>query len=234
MSCHVRPIVTLRRLRFGGLLAALAMLFSGPSARGADLVIEMRMMQQVSPGSFGNAMEIDLVNTSSTNSYTLAGFNVGIDVAFPIILNSVTDIAASNYVFAGNTSGLTLSGQSPSYAISDQVMNSQSPTTLAPDTTFGLGLVLFSVASDASAGPEAVTIDPSTTLVSEGGHGGGGGGHAGGSGSSLDYTSQAGTILISSVPEPSSVVAGGTALVILTAAFWVRRHRAAGRDRADR
>ncbi len=220
MATFGRLVSTRLRLRWAGPVAGLAMLFSCAFAMGSDLVIEVRMNPEVTPGSSGDTLEIDLANTSSTNSYTLSAFSVGVDVGYPITVSSVNEMTAATYVFAGNSSGLTLSGLSPFYTISDQA--SISNPTLAPDTTWGLGLLSFSVAPGASPGPVAVTIDPSSQLTGSAGRGGFGGGHGG----SLSYTWQSGTIIVvSSVPEPSSVVAGGTAVAILAGAIWVRRRR---------
>jgi hypothetical protein len=211
MACFACLSITRLRLRSAGLVAALAMaLFSGASARGADLRIEMRMTPEAHPGSSGNVAEIDLVNTSPTNSYTLSAFSIGLEVNFPITINSVNDMTAATYVFTGNSSGVSIVGQTPFYTISDQVMNSQSPTTLAPDTTWGLFSFIYAVDPSATPGSVAVTIEPTSQLT-------------GGDGNSLDCTEQSGSIVITSVPEPSSLLMGGTALAILTGALWVRR-----------
>jgi hypothetical protein len=210
------------------------------TARAGSLVVEVVPVNTnvtVPPGSAGT-FELDLLNpATNTQSFNVAGFQfelqapVGSGVLFT---NATTSTAAATYIFAGNSIADSLFGGSlivspppppPTNDLQgfDTVATPGTFTALNPGNSFGLGLISFTV--DASAAPGVVPVSiipfdsntaPNGTLISDN------------QGGSIPFTTSDGTITIqarSVVPEPTSIISGLTALLVLAGFHGVHRVR---------
>ena len=233
----VRP----RRLAPLGAMAAAVVLLGAIghpiTARAGSLVVEVVPANtNVTAGSVGT-LELDLLNTSSTQSFNVAGFQFELQVpsnSGVLFTNATTSTAAATYIFAGNSTADSLFGGSlivsppPPPATSDlqgfdTVATSGTFTTLNPGNSFGLGLISFTVGASAASGTVPVSIipfdintAPNGTLISDN------------QGGSIPFTTSNGTITIQAgttvVPEPSTltltIVGGGGSILLSLVLRW--------------
>ena len=231
----VRP----RRLTPLGAMAAAVVLLGAighPITTRADLVVEVVPANtNVTAGSAGT-LELDLLNTSSTQSFNVAGFQFELQVpsnSGVLFTNATTSTAAATYIFAGNSTADSLFGGSlivsppPPPATSDlqgldTVATSGTFTTLNPGNSFGLGLISFTVGASAASGtvpvssiPFDINTAPNGTLISDN------------QGGSIPFTTSDGTITIRAgnvVPEPSTftltIVGGGGGMLLSLVLRW--------------
>ena len=232
----VRP----RRLTPLGAMAAAVVLLGAIghpiTARAGSLVVEVVPANtNVTAGSAGT-LELDLLNTSSTQSFNVAGFQFELQVpsnSGVLFTNATTSTAAATYIFAGNSTADSLFGGSlivsppPPPATSDlqgfdTVATSGTFTTLNPGNSFGLGLISFTVGASAASGTVPVSIipfdintAPNGTLISDN------------QGGSIPFTTSNGTITIRQetvVPEPSTftltIVGGGGSILLSLVLRW--------------
>ena len=170
----VRP----RRLAPLGAMAAAVVLLGAIghpiTARAGSLVVEVVPANtNVTAGSAGT-LELDLLNTSSTQSFNVAGFQFELQVpsnSGVLFTNATTSTTAATYIFAGNSIADSFFGGSlivsppPPPATSDlqgfdTVATSGTFTTLNPGNSFGLGLISFTVGASAASGIVPVSIIP--------------------------------------------------------------------------
>ena len=232
----VRP----RRLTPLGAMAAAVVLLGAighPVTARADLVVEVVPANtNVTAGSAGT-LELDLLNTSSTQSFNVAGFQFELQVPSSsgvLFTNATTSTTAATYIFAGNSIADSLFGGSlivsppPPPATSDllgfdTVATPGTFTTLNPGNSFGLGLISFTVGASAAPGivpvsiiPFDINTAPSGTQISDN------------LGNSIPFTASDGTITIQAgtivVPEPSTfmvaVVIGGGGMLLSLVLRW--------------
>ncbi len=148
------------------LRACIALLALGlPAAALANdiTVLTSPLSQNVVPGGSGYVLDFSMTTTSPID---LGGFNVTVTVP---LASGITftggDALVSNYVFAGNLSGL-FQFSNPTGANSANITDfpNSFDQPLAAGT-YGLGEIYFSVASNAPPGIVNVTLDPATSFT---------------------------------------------------------------------
>jgi hypothetical protein len=211
------------------------------TARGGSLVVEVvpaNTNVTVPPG-FAGTLELDLLNPSTnTQSFNVAGFQFELQVPISsgvLFTNATTSTTAAPYIFAGNSIADSFFGGSlivtppPPPATNDllgfdTVAISNSYTTLNPGSSFGLGLISFTVDASAASGVVPVSIIPfdintaNGTLISDNQI----------PASSIPFTMSDGTITIQPgtivVPEPSTlmltIVGGGGSILLSLVLRW--------------
>jgi len=213
------------------------------TARADLLVVEVvpaNTNVTVPPGASGT-LELDLLNPSTnTQSFNVAGFQFELKVpnSSGVQFTNATT-ATANYIFAGNSTAdsffggsLIVSPPPPPPTIDlqgfDTVAASGTSTTLNPGSSFGLGLISFTVDASAASGTVPVSILPfdintaNGTLISDNQI----------PANSIPFTMSDGTITIQPgtivVPEPSTlmvtgVIGGGGILLSLVLRWRDRR-----------
>ena len=184
---------------FAGLLAATL----GPSPAKADFVMSIGNYHQTSP--LAGTFEVTLSNTDAT-TYNVAGFS------FELMLPSssgvqftaaTTATVAHPYLFSGSGAATV----DPSFMFSyDPFPNTSftasdteftySSIAVAPGSTFGLGLVSYSISPNAPTGTVPISFIALGTGLSDA------------IGNAIPFTTSGGSIQVqpASVPEPASFV----------------------------
>jgi hypothetical protein len=198
-------------------------------ARADLLVVEVvpaNTNVTVPPGASGT-LELDLLNPSTnTQSFNVAGFQFELQVPIGsgVQFTNATTATAATYIFAGKSfdlfNGLSLVTSLLPTDLQgfDTVETHGTYTTLNPGSSFGLGLISFTVDASAASGTTVpvsiIQFDKSTasngTLISDN------------QGGSIPFTTSDGTITIQAgtivVPEPSTlmvtVVIGGGGILL--------------------
>ncbi len=110
-------------------------------------------------GSMNTTFQVLITNTGST-SIDIAGFSFEISTSdSDITFTQSTTATTTPYIFAGDSLfGPVNSTSTPGQTLdaSDNVAAPSSGTTIAPDTTLGLGLVFFDVSPTAATGEATV------------------------------------------------------------------------------
>ncbi len=175
--------------------AAALMFCSAPAY--ASLIFSTQSVT-ASAGSTGDTLDVLLTNTGASG-VSIGGFNFEIATSDPdIIFTSVfTSTVTAPYIFSGNSLfGPQIDTQtSPSVIASD--LAASGSATLGSGVTVGLGKVFFNVSPTAASGPFTVSFT--------GGAAGNNLSDALGNDVRID-TLSSGTISISAVPEPSSLL----------------------------
>jgi hypothetical protein len=214
MSLRIAPRTLLTAvLVFASLLVA-----TGPARAG--LVFEVQNVTAAA-GSTGDTLNVLLMNTGPS-AVTIAGFSFGLTSTSAITFTDVTDATSTNtYIFAGHSEfgpDLDISaGPGSSIQAADNYNPPDAGFSVAANSTVGLGLVFFNLASNAS-GPITVSFQPypDSSLSDP-------------SGNNISITTfDSGTITVpSAVPEPSSLVLLATALIGTASIVRARRGRPA-------
>ncbi len=213
------------------------------TVRAGSLVVEVVPVNSnvtVPPG-FSGSLELDLLNPlTNTQSFNVAGFQFELQVpggSGVLFTSATTSTTASSYIFAGNSVADSFFGGSliisppPPPATSDllgfdTVATPGTFTTLSPGSSFGLGLISFTVDANASSGivpvsiiPFDINTAPNGTLISDN------------QGAPIAFTTSDGTITIhgAAVPEPSTFVlaivgVGGSIVLSLARRSTYSRH----------
>ena len=236
----VRP----RRLAPLGAMAAAVVLLGAIghpiTARAGSLVVEVvpaNTNVTVPPGFRGrlsstcSTLRPTPNRSTSRASSSSSRCRVGSGVLFT---NATTSTAAATYIFAGNSTADSFFGGSlivsppPPPATSDllgfdTVATPGTFTTLNPGSSFGLGLISFTVDASAASGivpvsiiPFDISTAPNGTLISDN------------QGGSIPFTTSDGTITIQAgktvVPEPSTlmltIVGGGGSILLSLVLRW--------------
>jgi len=231
----VRP----RRLAPLGAMAAAVVLLGAighPIRARADLlvveVVPANTNVTVPPGASGT-LELDLLNPSTnTQSFNVAGFQFELQVPIGsgVQFTNATTATAATYIFAGKSfdlfNGLSLVTSLLPTDLQgfDTVETHGTYTTLNPGSSFGLGLISFTVDASAASGVVPVSIIPfdintaNGTLISDNQI----------PASSIPFTMSDGTITIQPgtivVHEPSTlmltIVGGGGSILLSLVLRW--------------
>ena len=184
-----------------GLLAGLSALACGPTAANADFVMSIGDYEQTS--ALSGTFEVTLSNTDPT-TYYVAGFS------FELMLPSSSGIqftgastatVANPYIFNGTGSatidpGFVFSYDSfpnTSFTASDTEFT-YSSIAIASGSSFGLGLVSYTISPNAPPGSVPISFVSDGTSLSDA------------DGNAISFTTQGGSIRANAIPEPSSFV----------------------------
>jgi hypothetical protein len=187
--------------------AAVALLYA-PAAR-ADFLISISSVN-ANAGSTGNTLEVDLTNTGTSAS--IAAFSFGISTNTPDInFTAATTSTMAPYIFAGDSLFGPVISTSTGQSLIASDLSASGGDVVGAGATVGLGEVFFDVAPGTSGG--AVTVEltpyPTTSLADP-------------AGNNVTFSGSNGTItvapLVSSVPEPSSLLLLSTGLTVLALA----------------
>jgi len=181
------------------------------------------------PGDVGDSFDVIFTNNGSA-ALSVAGFAFEVSVADTDITLTGADFSTnvSPYIFAGNSfdqiNSFTLNyvnvdGYSPQILDASDVTNDATGVSVGPGDSADLGEVLFDVADPAQAGPFAVTFTGEVSDVANANNLA----TPEGDGISVD-TFSGGTITVSPVPEPSSLLVGSMGLTALIAGPFGRKH----------
>lgn len=186
--------------RVTGLLAAGLSLLWLPAAR-ADLIFSVNDVTAAAGSSGNTTLEVSLTNDGSVATPAIAAFQFQLTVpAASGVTFVAADILTANhpYLFGADTSTPPLSFDAfpnTAFTASDLYSITNGGVVLGAQQTFGLGRVTFDVAPSAS-GVVPVTFVPGLTEVLD----------PNGRPIDLNYRFVDGSIRVSAVPEPSSLV----------------------------
>jgi hypothetical protein len=163
------------------------------------------------PGDVGDSFDV-LFTNSGPGSLSVAGFAFEVSVADPDITLAGADFSTnvSPYIFAGDSfdqinslplNYVNVDGYSPQILDASDVTNDSAGLTVASGSSVDLGRVLFNVASPAQAGQFGVSFTGEVTTVANANNLA----TPGGAGIAVDSFS-GGTISVSAVPEPASLL----------------------------
>lgn len=183
----------------------------------AEFIFSLQPVITATGGSTGNSFDVLLTNTGPATA-TIGGFSFGITAADAVINFTEANVSTTvdTYIFSGGDSLFgptisTLTGQT----LEASDFSASSGTAFGAGDTFGVGHILFDVASGATPGPIAVTFEefPITSLSDA-------------DGNDVAFTTVGGAITITSpntVPEPSTEVFLAGAFAALAIARGRRR-----------
>jgi hypothetical protein len=195
----------------------------GPAGacRAGGLVISAPDLT-VTAGSSGS-FDVLLTNTNAANG---ASYDVAVD-SFQLSLSGPLDATftgvsistvAAPYIYV--TSGTTMPGGGPlssdsfpttAFTASDSEFASPGFRTVSPGDVFGLAHVSYSVGATTSGGVDAIAF-PVVSLTEL-------------DGTVIPVTTSNGSITVLSIPEPSTLIQAGSAVLIGLGAVWRRRSR---------
>ena len=187
------------------------------------------------PGDVGDTFDVIFTNNGS-DALSVAAFSFEVSVADPDITLTGAGFSTtvSPYIFAGDSfdvdnsetlNFVNLDGYSPQILDGSDVTNDATGVTVGPGDSADLGQVQFDVASPAQTGPFEVTFTGEVSNVANANN------LATPEGDGINVDSfSGGTIMVSSVPEPSSLLLGSLGMAALISAPFGRKHlRRAGR-----
>lgn len=170
----------------------------------------------VSAPSTGNTLEVSITNVGNTASTPVAGFSFGLSVPGAsgiTFTNATISTVINSYLFAGQTSTPPFSnvGFPNQSFIATDFYAAAGGINISPGQTFGLGLITFDVASNAT-NPTTVTLAafPATGVSDD-------------QGNNLAFTGFNGTITFAAVPEPATWAMIGVGAVSLSGWYYRRR-----------
>ena len=226
-AIHDNPVLRARmpelapRSGAGIILAAFAVgfLWCGHPCRAGGLLISAPAVNAAA-GSSG-AFDVTITNTNGINgmSYDVAADTVELALTGPSGVNftGVSIATADTYIYAvsATTHGSVFSFSTfpgTSLETFDFDVSSVGFREIDPGQTFGLVHVTYSVAAGAAPGTGSLTFGPDTSLSDP-------------TGANINFSVQAGSFTVTSVPEPPSLIilaVGGVAV-----SFWRARNRGA-------
>ena len=211
----IRFIQVLRYRRAMGVVGACAAMaiLSGSAAYAGPLRVEFRMLvEQAPPGSTNRAVEIDLENTGpGTETVSAYSVAVRVDPHVDLMFTGATPDTDAPYVFAGNSTGQMFSTQAG--IVTDSA--AMGSVTLAGNSTYGLAVLFYSIPADVPPSTIVTLSFDTGTSVTNG---------SGDTDPDLEIGPDC-TILISSVPEPTSLAMAGSATVLVAGVVCVQRRR---------
>jgi hypothetical protein len=200
MRVEFRGPSFLTRYRAPLFMIAAACLLSAVPAR-ASLIFAVQSVA-VNPGTSGDGFDVTLQNTGGS-PVTVGGFSFGLSISnVSLTFTGANTSTVATYAFLGDSFDVinsvpfttTLTSQS---VVASDLSNSGAGDVVGAGATVGLGHIIFSVASNAAAGPSTVTLAafPTSSLSDT-------------SGGNLAIVLSNGTITVNSVvggvPEPST------------------------------
>ena len=199
------------------LFAIAAFLIQTTPAQAA-LVLEVENATALA-GSSNNSFDVVLENTGPS-SVTIAGFSFALTSSSRVTYTDVTTATALPYIFNGNSDfapDIVISAGAGAVSAGDNYATPNAGFTLAADTTVALGHVLFNIGAGGAASIP-VDISPAsddTELTSP-------------AGAPITITTlEDGTIMVTTVPEPSSLVLATGVLGVFGLVLKRRRASAA-------
>jgi hypothetical protein len=195
-------------------LAAL-FLCCAPGLARADIVVTVGSSSAPIGGT--GSFDVNINNIGGSSSFQVSGFSVELMVAASsgITFKSADVSTTSGYIFGTlQAPPITFSGfPNTDFIASDSSQTSPFFTTLNVGDHFGLLHVSYSVASSATTGPFTVSIlgIGTTSQILDL------------SGNLIPFTPTNGTITLTAVPEPSSLLLLSTALIVPVTSLARRR-----------
>jgi hypothetical protein len=162
-------------------------------------------------GTNNDSLDVLLTNTGpsaiSVGSFT---FNVSTSDTSIVFTDVSTATATAPYIFSSSLFGPDLTGPNSgqTFTLEPSDIGGTGDVSIGSGDTVGLGHVLFDVTNGATTGPFAVTLGPTPAVTSL----------ANGSGNVTVNTLTNGTITITPVPEPATVLPAALAFLIALAA----------------
>jgi hypothetical protein len=189
-----------------------------PGLAQADIVVTVGSSSAPVGGT--GSFDVDISNIGGSSSFQVAGFSVELMVASSsgITFTSADVNTTSPYIFGTLQTPPLTSNSFPNtdFIATDSSQTSPFFTTLNVGDQFGLVHVSYAVASNATTGPFTVSIlglGATSEFLDLGGN-------------TIPFTPTNGTITLTAVPEPSSLLLLSTALIVGSLTPLARRGRA--------